>query len=170
LTELFEPIWPVDLNECRIWPMEGDDGPLLQELFDDMTDFPLVLGERGAADAVSTFISLPEGKDYDAKILVGLWKNGALLGALDCIVEFPTQRDWTVGMLVVAERHRRQGIGSSVLRWLEGTARSRGAENLRVGLLARNVVGAAFLRRCGYTVEEGAPTAQRDILVAQKRL
>jgi hypothetical protein len=29
------PIWPVDLDTVRLWPMEGEDGPLLQELFDD---------------------------------------------------------------------------------------------------------------------------------------
>ena len=23
-----EPVWPVDLGEVRLWPMEGDDGPL----------------------------------------------------------------------------------------------------------------------------------------------
>jgi hypothetical protein len=55
------PIWPVDLDAVRLWPMEGEDGPLLQELFDDLSDFRTAFGEPGAADAVGTFINLPEG-------------------------------------------------------------------------------------------------------------
>ena len=35
------PIWPVDLDAVRLWPMEGEDGPLLQELLDDLSDFRL---------------------------------------------------------------------------------------------------------------------------------
>jgi len=34
-----DPIWPVDLDAVRLWPMEGEDGPLLQELFNDLRDF-----------------------------------------------------------------------------------------------------------------------------------
>jgi hypothetical protein len=65
------PIWPVDLDAVRLWPMEGEDGPLLQELFDDLSDFRTAFGEPGAADAVGTFINLPEGVGYESKLLIG---------------------------------------------------------------------------------------------------
>jgi hypothetical protein len=71
------PIWPVDLDAVRLWPMEGEDGPLLQELFDDLSDFRTAFGEPGAADAVGTFINLPEGVEYESKLLIGIWKSGA---------------------------------------------------------------------------------------------
>ena len=54
------PLWPVDLRDVRLWPMESEDGPLLQELFDDLTDFRSAFGEPGMADAVSTFLNVPE--------------------------------------------------------------------------------------------------------------
>ena len=38
MEDIEEPIWPVDLRDVRLWPMESEDGPLLQELFDDLTD------------------------------------------------------------------------------------------------------------------------------------
>lgn len=56
-----EPPWPVDLRKVRLWQVEGEDGPLLQELFDDLVDFRTPFGEPGSADAVSTFIALPGG-------------------------------------------------------------------------------------------------------------
>src|SRR5687768_10512367 len=35
MNELNESVWPVDLDQVRLWPMESEDGLLLQELFDD---------------------------------------------------------------------------------------------------------------------------------------
>ncbi|CAA9385094.1 MAG: hypothetical protein AVDCRST_MAG75-1231 [uncultured Propionibacteriaceae bacterium] len=123
--------WPVDLEGFRLWQLEGEDGPLLQELFDGLPDFSTTFGERGAADAVSTYISLPEGADYNDKLLPGLWHNGTLIGALDCITGYPTRSEWTVDMLVVAGRHRSRGYGSAALSWLERTAVGPDAGQLR---------------------------------------
>lgn len=61
VTAAREPPWPVDLRKVRLWQVEGEDGPLLQELFDDLVDFRTPFGEPGSADAVSTFIALPGG-------------------------------------------------------------------------------------------------------------
>lgn len=133
--------------------MEGDDGPLLQELFDDLTDFRVAFGEPGAADAVSTFIALSEGFGYESKLLLGLWRNGGLAGAVDCIMGYPTPACWTVGMLVVADRHRGTGIGSSVLSWLERTAVQRGSGILRGAVRRDNAHGLAFAKHRGYTIE-----------------
>lgn len=146
--------WPVDLDQCRLWPMESADGPLLQELLDDLSDFPLAFGERGAADAVSTFIALPEGLDYTSKLLLGVWRDGGLVGALDAIMGYPTGSAWTVGLLAVAERHRRQGVGTAVLSWLESSAAERGARRVRVGVRPANAAGRAFLSARGYRVDD----------------
>lgn len=153
-----EAPWPVDLGECRLWPMEGEDGPLLQELFEDLSDFRAAFGEPGAADAVSTFLALPEGVDYDSKLLLGLWRNGGLVGALDCIMGYPTSQAWTVGLMAVAQRHRRQGVATAVLAWLEDTAAGRGASTVRIGLRGTNEAGYEFLVNRGYAEGE-RPTA-----------
>ena len=162
-----EPAWPVDLDQVRLWPMESDDGPLLQELFDDLTDFRVAFGEPGSADAVSTFIALPEGYGYESKLLLGLWRNGGLAGAVDCIMGYPTPACWTVGMLVVANRHRGTGIGSSVLNWLERTAVQRGSGILRGAVRRNNERGLAFAKHRGYTIE---PAGQKDYCIAVKTL
>jgi len=147
--------------------MEGEDGPLLQELFDDLTDYPTAFGERGAADAVSTFLALPEGVGHDAKLLVGIWKNGGLIGALDCILGYPTDRNWTVGMLAVAQRHRGQGVGRSVLGWLEATAARRGADRIRCVVRRTNTDGLDFLTRHDYR-PEAEPAEDPAVFVLAK--
>lgn len=160
--------WPVDLDHCRLWPMESEDGPLLQELLDDLTDFSTAFGDRGAADAVSTFVALPEGVGYDAKLLVGVWRNGGLVGALDCIMGYPGGQDWTVGMLVVAERHRRHGVASEIVSWLETTAAGRGARRIRAVPRRRNDGGRAFGEQRGYVAVD--PMAHPDVVVVERSL
>lgn len=156
--------WPVDLDQCRLWPMEGEDGPLLQELLDDLSDFEAAFGERGAADAVSTFIALPEGLDYASKLLLGVWRNGVLIGALDCIMGYPTSSGWTVAMLAVAERHRRRGVGTAVLSWLQEAATERGARRLRVGVRDSNHAGREFLTHRGYVLDPITAAAHQIVL------
>jgi hypothetical protein len=69
--------------------------------------------EPGNADAVGTLLALPEGRNYDAKRLPGIWPLEGRAGALDCMMGYPTDPDWTIGLVVVANRHRRSGIGQS---------------------------------------------------------
>lgn len=71
--------------------MEAEDGPLLHEFFNDLSDFRTAFGEPGHAAAVSTFLALPEGHDYNSKLLVGIWRNRGLAGARDCIMGYPTE-------------------------------------------------------------------------------
>jgi hypothetical protein len=49
MNELNESVWPVDLDQVRLWPMDSEDGLLLQELFDDLADFRTAFGELFAA-------------------------------------------------------------------------------------------------------------------------
>ncbi|MBA8794775.1 GNAT superfamily N-acetyltransferase [Friedmanniella endophytica] len=155
-----DPVWPVDLGDLRLWPMESEDGPLLQELLDDLADFRTPFGEPGRADAVSTFVALPQGVDYDAKLLVGVWRNGLLIGALDCIVGYPDPATWSVGLLVVADRHRGNGVGSAVLGWLERTARDRGVRTLRAAIRRQNVDGQLFVEHHGWARDLTAVDAE----------
>ena len=65
--------------------MEGEEGPLRQELFEDLADFSTPFGEPASADTVSTFLALPEGRNYDAQLPLGLWRDSGSAGALECI-------------------------------------------------------------------------------------
>ena len=157
----------MDLADVRLWPMEGEDGPLLQELFDDLADFRTAFGEPGQADAVSTFLALPEEHDHTAKLLLGIWRDGGLAGALDCIMGYPTSAEWTIGLLVVAERHRTSGIATSVLTWLARTAAERGAVRLRAVLREGNTAGLDFAASRGFFLEQAPSRVPGHLVVTR---
>lgn len=66
-----------------------------------------------------------------------------------------------MGLLVVADRHRGTGIGSSVLRWWEETAVQRGSTTLRGAIRSDNQLGLAFAQHRGYTIERADQTGYR---------
>jgi len=157
-----EPVWPVDLDQVRLWPMEGEDGPRLQVLFDGLSDFgPPSASPARQTQSVRSSVC-PKASNTSRSCSSG-WRNGQMVGALDCIVGYPAGHAWTVGMLVVAERHRGIGIGSSVVDWLEKTAANRGATTLRAVLRRENELGLAFATRRGYAVEDSA--THQDIVI-----
>ncbi len=79
---------------------------------------------------------------------------------------YPTNRDWTIGLLVVAERHRDSDIAAAVLRWLEKSAKDRVATCVRGVLNSTNRRGISFAKNQGYTIT-ASPTGH---LLATKRL
>lgn len=154
---------PVRVPDARVATrrLEPEDGPLLQELFDGLADFGTPFGEPGAADAVSTYLALPEGKGYDDKVLVGVWDADRLVGAIDWIVDYPERRTWAVGLLLLADERRGHGVGRALVRWLEDEARGESAERLRFAVREANVAGHDFLTGIGYAapddrLEDGA--------------
>jgi GNAT superfamily N-acetyltransferase len=81
-------------------------------------------------------------------------------------IGYPTDRDWTVGLLVVAERHRGSGIAAAVLGWLEESAVERGATCVRGALNSTNRRGISFAKHQGYTIT----ASSTGHLLATKRL
>lgn len=55
-------------------------------------------------------------------------------------------------LLVVAPSHRRSGIGSGLLRWLEKSCRTAGIERIRLEVRAGNAVARRFYQEQEFRV------------------
>ena len=53
-------------------------------------------------------------------------------------------------LFAVRSAHQRRGVGSAILRWLEGVARAAGATRIRVECLRENSVARNFYCEHGY--------------------
>lgn len=159
--------WPARVAGTVLAPLDGTDGPLLQRLFDDLSDFETLFWERGQADAVSTFIALPEGRDYDDKLLVGVWRDPELIGAIDCIADHPEPGMWSIGMFVLREADRGAGLGTALLDWLVETAAGCGAERLLALQRRANRAGVAFLERRGFRPQPAPEIGPDHVLLSR---
>lgn len=132
-------------------PLESEDGPLLQAIYDRTPRLEDLFETVGAADAQSTYMALPEGLSFDDnKYLVGAWVDGELAGAADVITSYPTSENATCGLLLIDVGQRGKGVGTVLLSHVEEVVRQRGARTLTMLVQRRNFLGGEFLSRRRY--------------------
>ena len=124
----------------------------LQALFERGEDyFAIATGQRPAPDeAPRAFVAGPPTKAVDDKRIIGIFAGHELVGVLDAITDWPAERAWTMGMLLLDPRHRGQGLGAAVLAAYEAWAASEGATQLQTAVVTHHAPGVRFLERHGY--------------------
>lgn len=153
-----------------------DEGDALQAVFEKCTDyFQLVTGlPPGPAEANSTFMVVPEGKGYEDKLLLGIYKARELIGCLDVIKDYPQAGTWSLGLMMLIPEYRNRGLGRQVYQGFEGWAAGEGATAIRLGVVEQNAGAYRFWQRLGFaTVERKRMTFGRrenDVLVMVKHL
>jgi GNAT superfamily N-acetyltransferase len=84
--------------------------------------------------------------------------------------EFRDRSPWLVGMIVDRDR-RRQGIGSLLVRELEGWALSQGLRQVWVATGPPGGPAEAFYQRCGWkTVDEFITSTGEAAVILERRL
>jgi len=118
--------------------------------FETVTGLP-----PGNAEAQSTFTALPPGKGYEDKRVWGLYAGEQMVGCADVIRGYPVREKAVIGLLLLAERWQRRGLGRAFARLIEQViAGWPEISTLRLGVVERNTGALAFWRKLGY-VETG---------------
>ncbi|MBI6547183.1 MAG: GNAT family N-acetyltransferase [Cyanobacteria bacterium NC_groundwater_1444_Ag_S-0.65um_54_12] len=134
--------------------LEPEDGPILQALCENCTDyFELITGLPTApSEAQSLFVALPEGKDYDDKVIVGLFDHQQrMIGVLDAIRGYPSPTTWYLGLLLFEPSQRQRGMGREAYLAFERWAAEAGAHRMRLGAVTQNPRGIRFWQQLGFT-------------------
>ena len=85
-------------------------------------------------------------RDPETNVIVAV-ASGALVGF--GIMSYRSE-DAHLLLFAVSARHRRQGIGSALLAWLEATAIAAGSKRILVEARWDNVAGRSFYNQLGY--------------------
>jgi len=105
----------------------------------------------GPSDAQSTYMVLPEGKGYEDKFVFGIYLEGEMVGCVDLIRAYPDAETATLGLLLVAERYQRQGLGRAAFAELERLVRAwPSVKRVRLGVVMTNAAVLPFWERLGF--------------------
>jgi len=105
----------------------------------------------GRADAQSTYTALPEGKSYDDKFVFGIYRAGEMVGGADLIRGYPEFATALLGLLLVSEKHQRQGIGHNAYALIEQFIREwRTCDRVRIGVVRTNEAVLPFWAHLGF--------------------
>jgi GNAT superfamily N-acetyltransferase len=138
-------------------PEDLDD---LQTLLDRAGDyFEVATGKMPASDeARRAFVAGPSGKAVNDKRIIGIFnQEKQLVGVLDAITDWPTDRVWTMGILLLDPAVRGRGLGAATLLAYEAWARGQGATGFRTAVVSHHTPGLRFLERAGYERETSLP-------------
>lgn len=105
----------------------------------------------GRADAQSTYTVLPEGKSYNDKFVFGIYRSGDVVGCADLIRGYPDPATALLGLLLLSEKHQRQGIGRRAYALIEEFIRNwRTCDRVRIGVVRTNEAAIPFWTRLGF--------------------
>ncbi len=164
-------------GEYRTIFLGPPDAALAQTLFEECLDFSLLVTDLppAADEGDKLFSDLPPGKEPSDKTIFGLLRGEKLVGVIDSIIGYPTDKIWFIGLFLLHPACRGSGIGGKWLRAYEKYARENGAEQIRLGVVEQNAGGRAFWEHNGFVLEARRPPVRygnRDniVLVMKKGL
>ena len=106
------------------------------------------------------FNDVPPDRTKDDIIMLGLEQpDGTLSGLLGLAPGYETQEEWYIGLMLIAEAERGQGMGSAALREVIRLAKTSGAVRLKLSVFTANEDGLRFWQRNGFVHLRDAPDA-----------
>lgn len=128
-------------------PLSAADAPTLQALYAAATDFFRHAG--GALPQAAA--ELQQAAREEGRFLLGIYLSAEMIGLLDLRLAHPGPFDVSIGLILLAESHRRQGLGSWALRMLEAwLSRDTPTEAVIIAVPAQNHGGQGFFLANGY--------------------
>lgn len=149
--ELKEKIYTVDKYVIR--KLNNNDESILQNLCDRCADFYIMSEGKPPkkSTARNNLESLPPNKDYSDKIVWGIFKNeDQLIAVIDIVKDFPNEKEYIIGLMMIDPVERGKGIGSKLHDWLKEWCLELGVNKLRIGVITDNNRGYNFWTKLGY--------------------
>ena len=130
---------------------EHDAGDVA-DLYARCTDyFMLQDGEPATlGDAIDLFRDVPDEKTSADQTIMGWRDENGLIAVVAILRDYPSDRVWYLGFMIVDSAARGRGIGRSIYDMIEQWAAAHGAEEIRLAVLEANEAAERFWRSRGY--------------------
>jgi GNAT superfamily N-acetyltransferase len=135
--------------------LDAGDLEALTALCIDCSDFfQAVEGRPGSRAVAEEILSLlPPGKKRRHKHLLGIVRDGALVGVADIGEDYPDTADWYVALFLLVPGSRRSGLGGQAWTGIERWIRRRGGMRIRLVVQQQNPGARRFWEAHGFVVE-----------------
>ena len=111
--------------------------------------------------AQELFLAGPPGRSLADKFVFSLLnRRGEVVGVLEGIRDYPEERIWWIGLLLLAPAIRQQGFGRTIFAGFSDYVRSQNGLAIMLGVVADNHLAYKFWRQIGF--EEVRITQPRE--------
>jgi ribosomal protein S18 acetylase RimI-like enzyme len=135
------------------------DFDLLIELVQDCNDYyQLVDGKNPTNEEVKElFCDVPSGYSISNLNLQGIFEDNKLLGAIWIVKEYPTTDNAYIGLLLIAARARKRGIGNLLVNHAIDFSRERKYQAVMLSVVKDNFNAISFWQRLGFEIKRELP-------------
>jgi ribosomal protein S18 acetylase RimI-like enzyme len=98
-------------------------------------------------EAARLLAGLPPGKTLADKQVLGVHRDGEMVGVVDLLHGYPGPTDWYVGLLLITPEARGNGLGTSVVDEIVKRVIAEGGRALHLVVREDNPRAVAFWRR-----------------------
>lgn len=132
-------------------PLAAQNAPALQAAYDHAADY-FQSATGGLPDPEQAAFDLGEAAADDGRYILGIYLQADLVGVVDLKLAEPEPFDVRLGLILLDEAHRRQGLGSLALRILEAwLSQATPTEAVVLTVPAQDHVAQSFFQHRGYT-------------------
>jgi GNAT superfamily N-acetyltransferase len=141
------------LRGYSVHRLSPEDSRAIQALFDKCLDFMLLVDGHpaGAHAGEEEFQDVPPGRSPADKLMLGIFdQQGALVGLLDAMKDYPDEGTWWIGLLLFLPEVRSQGLGHVVVSWFAEYVQGNGGQAIMLGVVEENERAYQFWERMGF--------------------
>lgn len=132
-------------------PLSPVDAPDLQTVYQASADF-FVSSSGAPGDPGQASADLAAAAAEDGRFLLGIALHDTMIGVIDLRLAYPEPHDVSIGLILLAEPQRRQGLGTWALRILEAwLSRDTPTEAVIAAVPAQDHAAQGFFQANGYT-------------------
>jgi GNAT superfamily N-acetyltransferase len=134
------------------------DEPAVLAVFTASEDWFLAATGQPSApgDVQSAYYSLPEGYDFDDKVLLVIEADREVVGFVDALRQYPHTASVGIGMFLIRPEFRRLGIGRAVAEALSAAALDQDFVQVTTHVVEGWTPGRKFLAALGATFSRPA--------------
>lgn len=145
-----------DVNvHVRIRDLMPEDEAEVLALFDAAEEWFIAATGQPAApgDVQSLYYTLPEGAQFDDKVLLVITASNRIVGVVDAVLHHPAAEDCAVGLFLIHPAWQHTGLGLLTANALFSDLAARGFSGVTASLTEGWEPGRAFLERLGFAFD-----------------
>lgn len=142
-------------SACTCRPLTACDRDRLKHLCRDCKDFfECVEGQPGGREAADELLGPLPSTLAGTKHVLGVERDGALIGVVELLAGYPTLNTWCVGLFLLRPDVRGAGAGTALWQELRPWMIQEGAMAARLIAQKQNPSARRFWERQGFRVEK----------------
>ena len=150
-----------EMEDFYVRKLHFDDSRRLQSLCERSADYlGLIPSPRPVPfEANYLFTRLPEGRNADDKLLMGIFElTVGLVGVIEVIRDYPTTWEWYLALLMLDPDYRGQGLGRRTYLAFEKWAERAGAHHIQLDVAEQNERACRFWQSLGFEAIHKGPS------------